>query len=843
MTVYTLGYSALVFKLVYQTMPSDAELDSIEQVALVDEVPPATPLGTGLLSVLVVGETERGVFTPQRITGVTDYGNKYGGLGWTTSGGKSQGAVARKSGGDGLWNGNLSMWRSKKRFGGLVVCRVDNSAGSVQFRRLAAIKGGRGPFSAANGDTITFQRNGVTNVIGTWTGVAARISGIAGTFPTLFTGGESFEVSVDDAVLPIVLMTAAEQTAQNVADRINAVTALPIASVVGGQLVIDSVIKGTAGRVKILGGTALSTLGFSATPVQDVWTWTVANAQIGAYKIRVARYVNGVLTNVDGDYASLDAIEATLQNGLVADLSTNLDGTGITVSEPAATTIRITAPVNLLVTASTVTEVSVNDVTVAHTTVGYVSEASGTGNVPNLAYITNLDAATVFGALANLDSYVDSQGFVWVADTATPASGTLQATAGYVPFGFDGVLADAAVGSVVTLQAGKRLRDTQDQLWVTMEDVKTDTTGGAFSMKIRPWNDTDSVLAAAANTITTVVDELPGYWAVTNAAIVTRLSAAQLDARYAEALDRTLDLNSEASDCRMVASARHSGPINRALKENAYAATAAGCDARIAVVSPIIGTTREDVLDEAAAGIGVGSVRGDRVLYCFPGVRIEVKEISSVGAVGGLGFSNDGIIEQPADSWMCTIRSRIPAHHSAGKNLRDSNVGELPILSLEAAYESTLGGQGLEIDDYKLFKAKGVAAFRRMKGIGYVVQSDVTCVVRELDKPISPAYRRFVTDNLIDDTYVVCVKYKDEVNSAQVREAIRTQLRGLIQTYVRSGAVVGFEVKLDSSKAQLDAGILIYVVSVKLAGIINAIVLRLRVGAEGVDVEELSKAA
>lgn len=837
-----------MFKIVYATMPTDAELDEIGQVALVDEVPPATPLGTGLLSVLVVGETEKGVFTPQRITGVTDYGNKYGALGWTTTEGKSRGAVARRSGGQKVWNGNLYQWRNKKRFGGLVVCRVDNSAGTVQLRRLAAIKGGKGPFSAANGATLTFQRNGVTNVIATFTGVKARIAGISGTFPTNFTGGEDFQVSVDGAVLPPVLMTDQEQEAQDVADRINAVTALEIASVVGGQLVIDSVIAGTDGRVKILGGTALATLGFSADPVADIWTWTMVNAQAGAYKIRVARTINGVPTNIDGDYVSPGAVESVLNDGLYTDLSTDLDASvgGIALTKPTAVTLRITCQDNLKVTASVVTEVTAGDITVAHTQVGYISEASGTGNVPDLAYITNYDAAAVFGALANLDSYIDSQGYVWVNDNATPASGTLAATAGvYADFGFDTTLADAANGPVVTLPAGRRLRDTLDQLWVTMEDIVTTSLGGPYTMRVRPWDDTDSVLPAAINTITTVVDELPGAWAVTNAASVTRLSAAQLNARYSEALDRTLDLNSEASDCRMVCSARHSGPINRALKENALAATAAGCDARIAIVAPVIGTTREDALDEAADGIGVGSVRGDRVIYTFPGVRIEVKEISGVGQVGGIGFSNDGIIEQPSDAFYAAVRSRIPAHQSAGQNLRNSNVGELPILSLESAYESKLGGQGLELDDYKQFRAKGITAFRRIKGLGYMFDTDTTAVVRAVDKAIAPAYRRFVVDNIIDDAYDIGVKYKDAVNSATTRDSIRLQIRGLLQTYVRSGAIVegAYDVKLDSSPEQLAAGLLIYIVSAQLNGIINSIVFRLRIGAEGVDAIEVQKAA
>jgi len=837
-----------VFKIVYNTMPTDAELDEIEQVALVDEVPPATPLGTGLLSVLVVGETEKGVFTPQRITGVTDYGNKYGALGWTTTEGKSRGAVARRSGGQKLWNGNLYQWRNKKRFGGLVVCRVDNSAGLVQFRRLAAIKGGKGVFSATNGDTITFQRNGVTNVIATFTGVKARISGIGGTFPTLFTGGESFMFSVDGAVLPPVLMTDQEQSAQEVADRINAVVALNVASVVGGQLVIDSVIAGTAGRVAILGGTALSTLGFVSVAVPEIWTWTMVNAQVGAYKIRVARSINGVPTNIDGDFVSVGVVESALNDGLFTDLSTDLAASvgGITPTKPSAVTLRVTGADNVLFTASVITEVSAGDITVAHTQVGKAAEASGTGNVPDLAYITNYDAAIVFGALSNLDSYVDSQGFVWVNDNATPASGTLAATAGvYAAFGFNTTLADAANGAEVTLPAGRRLRDTLSQLWVTMEDVVTTSAGGPYNMRVRPWDDIDANLPAAANTVTTVVDELPGAWAVTNSAEVKRLSAAQLDARYGEAMDRTLDLNSEAADCRMICSARHTAAINRALKENAYAATAAGLDARIAIVAPAIGTTREAALSEALDGAGVGSVRGDRVVYCFPGIRIELKEISAVGQIGGLGFSNDGVIEQPADAFYAAIRSRIPAHQSAGQNLKASNVGELPILSLEAAYESTLGGQGLELDDYKQFKAKGVAAFRRIKALGYTIESDVTAVIRATDKPIAPAYRRFITDNIIDDSYDVGVKYKDAVNSPTTRDSIRLQMRALLQTYVRSGAILenGYNVRIDSSPEQLAAGLLIYIVTAQLSGIINAIVFRLRVGAEGVDITELGKAA
>lgn len=828
-----------MFKLVYPTMPTDAELDEIEQVALVDEVPPATPLGTGSLSVLFIGETEKGVFTPQRVSGVTDYANKYGGLGWTTSAGKSQGAVARRSCGTRTWEGNLYIARNRKRFGGLVICRVDGSAGSVQFRRLAAIKGGKGPFAVASGTTVTFQRNGVTNVTGTFTGVAARIVGAAGTFPTLFVGGETLELEIDDQGPRVVTMTAEEQSLAQVILRINNVLALDVASDVGGELALDSVIKGTDGYIKIIGGTAVATLGHVSAPVQDVWTYTMVNAQVGDYTLRVTRYLDGVLTTYDVEHTSATTTESVLGDGLFA-AAQALEIPGATWTQPAATTLRITADANVLFTATVQLEVSAGDITVAHLPVGRITEAQGTGNVPNIDFIEAADAAAVFGALANLDSYVDSQGFLWVAESATPATGKLQATDGaYATFGFDDTLSDAANGDEVTLPAGIRLRDDLNQLWVTMEDVDTTTEGGPFSVRVRPWDDIDTALPAAANTITEVVDEMPGYWNVTNAAEVKRLSAAQMDVRYEQAMAATLDLNSDAADCRIIVSARHTAYINKALKANAIEATKAGLDARIAIVSPPTGTTKETALS-VVAELGVAKMRSDRAIYAFPGVRVAIAEIRAVGAGGGIGFTDEGVIEQPADSWMAFVRSKIRPEQSAGMNLRKTSVGELQIESLETAFEALLGGTGLTIEDYKQFKANGIAALRLVKALGYVFQSDITSVLRAVEKEKAPAYRRFMTDNIIDDLYDIGVVFKDDVNSPNTRTAIRDQAVKYLGTLNKAVRIGPFSIVLDSSPAQLDAGLLIYLVKVKLLGIIQTIAFRLQVGAEGVEVEEIA---
>lgn len=831
-----------MFKHIVKVLPTDAELDAIEQIVIVDEVPPATPLGSGSLSVCVVGETERGLFTPQRITGASDYAAKYGTIGWNTSEGNYQGAVARRSGGTAVWNGNTWMWRKGKRFAGLVVTRVDNSAGSVQFSRLAAIRGGKGPFNIEPGDSVTFQRNGAINVTHNFAAAAAQIVGTGGTYPTGFIGGEDLLIQVDDNSPLTVVFTAAHQALADVWAYINLKAAADVASDVGGELALSSVIRGTAGRIQILGGSALATLGLVSTPVQDVWTYTMVNAQVGNYTIRVTRYVDGVLETYDASYASADAVEANLNNGLFA-AAQALNIPGATLTQPGATTLRITGDDNVIFTANVQLEVSPGDITVTNTTPGQVSDAQGTGDVPNIDSIEAEDAGTVFGALAGLDAYVDSDGYLWVVNSGTPGTGKLQATAGvFADFGFDGELVDASDADEVTLPAGVRVKDnTTGSIWVTMEDVETTTAGGPFSVKVRPWEDTDSTLTSAAGDIDEVLDEMPGFWSVTNSSQVARLSANQLDARYKEALDRTLDVSSEAAKCSMIAAARHSTNINRWLGENANNASENGCAGRTAIVSPVPGTTKTTALGDSNGGVGhVG--RDDRVIYVYPSCRILSEEILAVGAAGGIGFSDDGLFEQAADSWYAFMRTKIRPEQSAGEVPSTTNAGKLGISSLEEQFEASLGGIGLVEDDYKLFKAGGIVALRNTSA-GYLFQSDVTSVLRSIQKERAPANRRFMSDAIADALYDIALLYKDKLGFPTTRNSLKQRVSAFLET-LRNPAnprIMEFSVALDSSKAskaQLDAGILIFMVKVKLAPVIQAIVFHLQVGAEGVNVDE-----
>ena len=96
---------------------------------------------------------------------------------------------------------------------------------------------------------------------------AAIIDGAAGTFPTTFVGGEIMDFDVD-AVNVVVTFTVGAQTAQQVANEINAALALlglaPAATVFGGELRLTNPDTGSTKTLTINSGTALATIGLTA---------------------------------------------------------------------------------------------------------------------------------------------------------------------------------------------------------------------------------------------------------------------------------------------------------------------------------------------------------------------------------------------------------------------------------------------------------------------------------------------------------------------------------------------------------------------------------------------------
>lgn len=100
----------------------------------------------------------------------------------------------------------------------------------------------------------------------------ALINGAAGTYPTVFVGGETLDFEIDGTLVSVVF-AAGDQTLVQVLARINYFAALLSLGVValdnGGQVQLKSPTTGIGSTVEVIaGGTALAALGLAAGTAQ-----------------------------------------------------------------------------------------------------------------------------------------------------------------------------------------------------------------------------------------------------------------------------------------------------------------------------------------------------------------------------------------------------------------------------------------------------------------------------------------------------------------------------------------------------------------------------------------------
>lgn len=772
------------FRRVHTQFPGNAVLANIESVDILDVPPPALPLGAGTGTLLLAAEFDGfPVNQPTRISSPTDQTAKLGGLGFPSALSAHDGAVARKSGGDELWNGNGFIWMRNKRFATIIVVRVDNSAGEVAFRRLACLTGGAGPFAATTADAITFEVNGASTAVATVTAAKGQINATGASYPAALDG-LTFEVIVDGDVSRLITFSSTTTMALvDVIAQINATLAQTIASDNAGQLRLESTIAGGSGYIEATGSAGtLVLLGLPPVITPQVDTWTVNLVTAGLYTLRTQLLVAGQLTNFDASATRVAETDTQFRDVLLIQMEA-LTVPGVTFAASGATDITAVGNPNVLFTSSVEVEPTPGDVTIALTLPGVAQAAFGTGNVLNILNFTATEMATIIDAVANVSSEVDSDGNLRTCNTLTPSTGTLEAVSGpLVPIlGYTvGVVADAADAEDVTIPAGTIVRGTSPATdWVTLQDIETGAAGGPWDAKVRPFTDTDTALANSIGQITTIVSTLPDGFSVTNAAAVTRLSSSQLDARYATALDATLDLSSEAADADFVTSARASDSIMRKLFENAGTASANGLAPRKAIVRPLLGTS---LVDAQGSGVmGVAIQRSDRRQYAFPGVTTQIPEIQSVGARGGTGFTEDGIINVGSDGFLASAASILNPEENAGQRLSDTNVRALNILSLEDTYNSAKGGQGLTMADYIALKASGITAPRISQSSGAIFQSDVTTVDPATDSNIADASRRRLADFIIKSAENIGLPFVKKLNTIKRRIALQNQLNAFLR--------------------------------------------------------------
>ena len=842
------------FKRVFTQFPGFNILGNIESVNTIDIAPPATPLGAGVGVTAIIGEFERGPLnTPIRVFGGSDLEATFGGFGFTVNGEQNVLPVAAKSAGsddDNVWNGNGFIALRSKRFSGLILVRVDNSAGEVTFNRLACLTGIRGPYNLEPGQTLSFSVDGGGLVTATFNAAVGSILGSGGTYPTGFVGGETLELSIDGGGTQVVVFDAADQTLAQVVDRINAVTASSIASDNGGELQLDSRIRGFSGSIEVVGGTSLAILGLPAAPVQQVDTTTInSNTGGGAFTLRTTVVVNGVSTDFDGTYAAGGGDTTTVvRDNLLLALQA-LGVPGVTFAAGVGDTITSTGDDNVTFTTTVVAEPGVGDMTIALTTPAVLTLVQGTGNVANIDLVSQGEASSLISALAGVQAGPDQQGNLRVCATTTPATGSLLLDPGSTAAATLGLTTGSTVfanqGAAATIPAGTRIRDSvSGALYVTLEDIEAAAnTGGPYTAKVRPGVDDDTTPTALAGNLTEIVDTLPDGFVVTNAADVSRLTDTQMDVRYLEAIENTIDVSGVPYDINIMFSARSSERIATALRENAVNATATGHRARKAVFAPPLATSRADA--KASAGIGVGNVgREQRMFYVFPGFATFIPEIAAKGSAGGTGFTDDGIIDVRGDSFYASVASILPPEENRGQQLSDTNYGTLPAVALEDAYNKEQGGIGLTINDYIDFKANGIIAPRNDRVAGLIFQSDVTSVNPATQPALVDAKRRFMGDFIIDSLSDIAVGYVKKLNTPARRRALFATINGFLELLVSPNSPDTARIEdfrtVDETTEELRAqGFQIITVAVRLFASMDFIVFRTTVGTT-VNVEEIA---
>jgi hypothetical protein len=719
-------------------------------ITLIDQRPPATQVGAGTGTLCLVAEFDAGpIESPTEVFGEVDRENRFGGLGYAIADGQYRGASAQQSGGSEPWNGNGWMWlKNKQQSPRLILVRVDSSAGAVEFTRLACLVGGDETVALDDGDQVTYLLNGVTPATATFNGAVATFSGTGATYAGL--GGLTLELEYDTGDAFVVTFQATDTTIADVVARINGVAAATIAFNDGGELGLQSVIEGADGYIATVGGTALGApLGLAASPTPDLWTLTVTLDTL-AVQLRVSLYVDGVLTNFDT--ASVPATPgdtAAKRTALLAALNA-LGVPGATFATGGGSTLTLTGDNNVIFTSFSAL-VGGAEVTIVNLPVGIVTAAFGTGNVGNLALITVQEQANVIDAVANLSAEVDADGALRVCNTLTPGTGTIQGSSGdaLTILGFDTTtIVDAANSDNLTIPAGTRVQDATATatVWVTMEDTETGTGGGPVSIKVRPFYDTDTAIASVAGDVTVILDQLPTGFVVDNPLAITRLTPAQLDARYLTAIETTLADDRLTAAINTIAAARTSAAIREALRLNAENATIAGLSCRRALTRGRLGISRTQANTEVAAN------RTDRVQYAFPGVSMIVDEIEIAGPAAGPGFTLDGRVEVGSDSFAAIAESILPPEQQISQKLDETDVGALTFISLEEAYDPKRGGIALKKGDYTAFIAQGILAPRMDRDIGAEFCKDVTSVDPIVDAELTGGSRRRMADFILDSS-------------------------------------------------------------------------------------------
>jgi hypothetical protein len=828
--------------------PGNEVIEQIEGIVLISRDPPAQVSGVFAGTVMLLGEFEDGPFNlPTEIENGGDLLANFGGFGFTYEGLPSCNPCARARFADSAitpeyWNGNAFIWLSQKKFGGLIVVRADTSVGTVEVTRQAQVTGNNdSTWELVTGQTVVAAVN-ATLQTATFTAAIAVLTSAAGVYPTTFAGGESMNVTIDEGtdfqIGPIdIVFQVGDQAHADVIARINTTLGyVAAADGGGGTTTLSGRVQGTRGRVNVnsVSGVLVTTAtGFSA-PTAANGTGNVANIlEVTLSEAKAVIEAGVVGSRVERDSNGSIRIVSTGTDRMMYDVgNSTAEAFGFGVS--GADFVASSAAKGFAVFLSTAG-------TYPTTFAGGESLTLGFDNAPDILVVFTAGDQSQAQVIARINSIAGYPAASSFSGTVLQLSGRVNG--GQVRVVSASGLVLSALGLVVPtltvgvptadtiVPAGFRFRNAAADEWVSMQTQKVAANNaGPYSLKVRPANDDDTASLAAADTVTVMVDLLPGLalGATNPSQIDAALSEPAIDSRYDDAFASTLAQSSVAKLANGVFAARQSNALRNGLRADGLTASGSGMTGRISVIRPPLGTTRTT----AKSGVqqpGVGRYRSANNGYAYPGLQIRIPQIAARGTSGGAGFTADGIIDVGSDVLVATLMSQLAPEENIGQ------ATDIPswALGLEAGNADV---QNMDINDYIAFKAAGIMA-PVFDGGACEIQSAVTTV----DPLLSPELADFARQRFeyfIQDSLKTRLKaFNKKKMTAQRRADCLGEIGGFMTGLVSSDNPANqridsflIDAKSGNSKASLARGQFRIILRVRMLPDMKFIVLETIVG-------------
>lgn len=463
---------------------------------------------------------------------------------------------------------------------------------------------------------------------------------------------------------------------------------------------------------------------------------------------------------------------------------------GSPIASNSAGQLRLTSPT--LGTLSKVQVVGGSTGTV--TKLGHaVGTTSGTGNVANIASVTFAELKAIVEAAVTGTSVRQTSTAKARICSTTGTTGTVrvQVASTATAFGFTtATTKTASSGDVAsTIPAGTLCNAggvTASRV-VTMQTLKVPaSTTVPITVKCRPALEDGTYAGQAASTVTTIETTISptAEWAVTNPqALSAALTEAQKDAAYETAIKASKAMSGDTRLFDFILAARQSNRVRSALLENAK--NARGCKGRKTRLAPPIGTSLATM--RSAVEPAVTMYRHERAQYT-PGVRKYISEIAALGAtLGGLGFSDDGIVEAHGDIFKASLDSMLNPEENACQTT------EFVPTDVVKGVESAIAGW--DIDDYIAAKAAGICApIWNATAAQVEFESGVTTVDKSAYPAQVPEQRIKLADWLTDSVAAFETPHIKKLKTPERATMLLTKIEEFLSALKDAGRIADYSV-------------------------------------------------